>query len=286
MDTKDVVDLIRYDVPPDQVFLDGIDLRNYEITYRRVQGETLEEIGEDFGLTREAIRLIVQKTYGPEIKNVIKAKRAARVEIVAAALEEIKHFILSHKGIRASELFVNFPTLNPEQVREIGSEILKFVNFERESKTYSTVWSDELILEAIREAGTYFFPLGRNDYESLIQSGEVDGPSGALVMLRFGTWAQACAKAGVESHRTNINYTKKWSELEQTDFVVQFLESNLPGSSMANYEEWKEKANPHAPSSQLLRNTFGGWLEVIATALQELRSKWESKNIPIIKENI
>jgi hypothetical protein len=105
-------------------------------------------------------------------------------------------------------------------------------------------------------------------------------------MLRFGTWAQACAKAGVESHRTNINYTKKWSEREQTDFVVQFLESDLPGSSMANYEEWKEKSNPHAPSSQLLRNTFGGWLEVIATALQELRGKWEPKNKVIMKESI
>jgi uncharacterized protein (DUF433 family) len=277
LEKDDVVELIRYEITPDEVFLDGPALRNYEITFRRVHGETLEEIAKDYGLTREAIRQIVQKTYGPGIDLVLSERKIERKKSSQVIHDEVKRYILAHKGIRISEILESFPELEPETIAEFKSDIKKFVDFEREAKSYTEQWSDQQILDAINDAGTYFFPLSRNDYEDLIKTGEITGPSGALIMKRFGTWALACSKAGIESHKTNLTYTKKWSEREQSQFIVEFLESEIEGSSMAFYETWKKKLNPHAPSSQLLRNTFGGWLEVISTGLRLLREVWENE---------
>lgn len=278
LEQEDVVELIRYEITPEEVFLDGPELRNYEITFRRAHGETLEEIAQDYGLTREAIRQIVQKTYGPGFDLVIKERKRERQTSSQIIQDEVTNYILTCKGIRVSELQERFTELKPELIAELKPEIKKYVDFEREAKSYTEQWSDQQILNSIAEAGTYFFPLSRNDYEDLIKTGEIIGPSGALIMKRFGTWAMACSKAGIESHRTNLTYTKKWSEREQSDFIVEFLESEIKGSSMAFYETWKKELNPHAPSSQLLRNTFGGWLEVISTGLRLLREEWDKED--------
>lgn len=273
-----VAELISYGITPEEVFLDGLALRNYEITYRRIHGETLEEIAKDFGLTREAIRQVVQKTYGPGLDLALAQKKAEKKLAAKNSSYEIEEYILNHKGVRVSELLATFTETKPESIAELKPVVKKYVDFEREVKEYAEQWSNESILEALAKAGTYYFPLSRNDYEDLIKAGEIVGPSGALIMKRFGTWAIACSSAGIESHKTNLSYIKKWSEREQEQFVVEFLESPMAGSSMALYNSWKAKLNPHAPSSQLLRNTFGGWLEVISTGLRALREEWDNQN--------
>jgi uncharacterized protein (DUF433 family) len=270
--------VVDFTIPPDEVFLDGIDLRNYEITYRRLSGETLEAIANDYGLTRESIRLIAQKTFGSGIEAEVKARKADRKLPHLNLLDEVRQHIIGHKGISVSELLAQYPTLQSSMVNQIGSAFLKFVNLEKEARVYATNWSDEQIITALAKAGTYHFPLARADYEELLSVGEIQGPSAALIMVRFSTWANACAQAGVEAHKTNVSYTKKWSESEQLAFVVEFLESTFPSSSIGNYEEWKRTANPHSPSSQLLRNTFGSWPNVVASALRTLRSEWTQED--------
>lgn len=266
--------LIDADVKPQDALLELSEIRNYEITYRRVSGETLESIASSYGLTREAVRQITHRTYGQGLEEALRNRKTQAKQTLEEAVGEVERFVMLHKGLTLDELFAWFPAAAGLPLGNLRGSVSKYIDNGLSSKTYAAVWTDEAILQAISRAGTYYFPLARSDYDELVKAGEVNGPSAALVMQRFEYWSRACSLAGVESHNTYLTYSKKWSEAEQLDFVLQFLETDISGSSMAMYEKWKSTANPHAPSSQLLRNTFGGWRHVVHVALARLREAW------------
>ena len=276
--------LIDGGVEPEDSGLAAAELRNYEITFRRVLGETLESIALSHGLTREAVRQITHRTYGAGLEEALENRKTRAKRAFDATVTEISNFVLSHKGLTVDELQSWYPDAQDVPISNLPGSVTKFIDNGLSSKTYAAVWTDEKILHAIAKAGTYFFPLARTDYEELVKAGEVDGPSAALVMQRFEYWSRACSLAGVESHNTYLTYSKKWSETEQLDFVLQFLDTEIPGSSMALYEKWKSDSNPHAPSSQLLRNTFGGWRHVTHVALGRLRESWSSVKTEVVRQ--
>ena len=222
--------LIDSDVKPQDALLEPSELRNYEITYRRVFGETLESIANSHGLTREAVRQITHRTYGEGLEEALKNRKTKAKQTLEDALVEVGRFVMLHKGLTLDELYSWYPAAKDLPIGNLRGSVSKYIDNGLSSKTYAAVWTDEAILQAISRAGTYYFPLARADYEELVKAGEVIGPSAALVMQRFEYWSRACSLAGVESHNTYLTYSKKWSEAEQLDFVLQFLETDISGS--------------------------------------------------------
>lgn len=272
LDQNAATDLIDLGILPEASGFVGIDLRNYEVTFRRSTGETLEAIADDYGLTREAIRQVVKRTYLGEIKNVIQRNKHARRISLEDHLEQVKTFILTHMGCTFEEILDQFPDFEATQIQKLGKPIAKFVLVADTRKPATVTWTDAKIIEALSQAGTYYFPLARSEYDYLIRVGEIEGPSSALIWKRFRTWTIACSTAGVESYSPKMAYSKTWSEDELLEIFTDFFLTRGIGCSIGDYEKWRSDSHPGAPSMQLLRNTFGGWSQLVELTLQSLRT--------------
>jgi hypothetical protein len=229
--------------------------RNRYVVQMREAGHTLQAIGDSLNLTREMIRLIVKANAGPsastvrvnrEFKKQKKARDAFRdlgtadVETLAAHLDE-----------------------KPGRVRQLlGKQAKKLpkgrMNFEK-------IFSDEDLLTILRlSAEKIGGPLTCNAYRKLgIQ------PTVAIFIGRFGTWKNACDKAGVTPGRAmRSNYTRAHSEEDMLAFVASYLADPRTNGSADGYEEWQRKVDG-APSLTLIRQRIGKWNDIKARLVME-----------------
>jgi hypothetical protein len=140
----------------------------------------------------------------------------------------------------------------------------------RAAGTNENRWSDEEVLNAIRDAALYEFPLTTNAYAELLSQGQIKGPSMPRIWQRFGSWTAACEAAGVVAGQTmRTNYQSRWSDDDLLQIVRRYLlDPNAPNSAH-RFDEWKRTAAPDGPSFQTLRNRFGSWTEVKRRALAQ-----------------
>ena len=88
--------------------------------------------------------------------------------------------------------------------------------------------------------------------------------SPALLIRRFGSWNEACARAGVATNKTRST-SRRWSDEAVVAIVATYL--GAPGStgSFVDYSEWA-RGQADAPSGATLRQRFPSWSEVKARA--------------------
>lgn len=86
-----------------------------------------------------------------------------------------------------------------------------------------------------------------------------DAASPALVIRRFGSWTQACARADVATNTTRST-SRRWSDDEVVAIVATYLGSPGSTGTFADYSAWA-KAQEDAPSGATLRQRFP-WAEV------------------------
>lgn len=246
--------------------------RDFSIIQMRVQGNTLDKIGQVHSLTRERIRQILAK-FSPYLNSLTDLihdeKDISRQEKLSESvikLFEDKGAI--YKDELTSTLNMNFE----DSYRMLPKHYRKFIiDVTRESKITSR-WNREIALEVLKKAGTYYFPLKISDYDHLLEIGEIDGPSIAKIGILFDSWGEACRMAGVEpAPALRHEYSKTWSDIELISFVVRYLSNeNTPGS-FDGYRAWRELQLDHVPSEALLRNTFESWTNTKRQALEVIR---------------
>lgn len=118
-------------------------------------------------------------------------------------------------------------------------------------------FTDQQILHAIRAAADICGqPLSHTRYDGV--SHEVQGPSSARIVQRFGTWRKACAAAGVESGVPARDYTPRWDAVSVPAAVAEYLAAEGSTGSYAGYEVWA-RASTDRPSGATVRNVMGGW---------------------------
>jgi len=241
---------------------------------RRWRGETLDEIGTAFGVTRERVRQLMKKYGGPsssEIRDVQLARTASEEEARRNAIgREIRgalskggpataEDVASETGIAATDVWKFWPAdLLHLRLWGFGS--------------HESRWSDEEILDAIRQAAVYEFPLTANAYSDLLSVGQVEGPSLPRIGQRFGSWSAACEAAGVVPGQTmRTHYESQWSDSDILTIVRRYLEDPAVPNSIQGYDAWRRTNAPDGPSGQTIRNRFRTWTEVkrIALSYQE-----------------
>ncbi|WP_435770843.1 homing endonuclease associated repeat-containing protein [Nocardioides sp. SYSU DS0651] len=120
-------------------------------------------------------------------------------------------------------------------------------------------FSDEQLLRHLRSAAAELGePLPASAYDAW-QRGR-DAASPALLIRRFGSWNEACAKAGVGTNKTRST-SRRWSDDDVIAVVASYL--SRPGSTgtFADYSAWaREQAG--APSGATLRQRYPSWTEV------------------------
>lgn len=239
---------------------------------RRWRGDTLDEIGVAHGVTRERIRQLLKKYGGPTSEQV----RDRRVAILSAAERDRETAIATdvRRALRGCG-----PMTVAEVVEATGHDVDDVSRFWprelshlllRPAGTNENRWSDEEVLDAIREAALYEFPLTTNAYSELLSQGQIKGASMPRIWQRYGSWTAACEAAGVVTGQAmRTNYQSRWTDDDLLQIVRRYLLDPSAPNSAHRFDEWKRAAVPDGPSFQTLRNRFGSWTELKRRALAQ-----------------
>ena len=229
--------------------------RNRYVVQMREAGHTLQAIGDSLNLTREMIRLIVKANAGPSASTVRVNREAKKQKQALDAFRDL--------GTADVETLAAHLDEKPGRVRQLlGKQAKKLpkgrMNFEK-------IFSDEDLLTILRlSAEKIGGPLTCNAYRKL----EIQ-PTVAIFIGRFGTWKNACDKAGVTPGRAmRSNYTRAHSEEDMLAFVASYLADPRTNGSADGYEEWQRKVDG-APSLTLIRQRIGKWNDIKARLVME-----------------
>lgn len=249
----------------------------------RIKGRTLQEIGDKLGVTRERARQLIQlgSSYLDEEnrERVLQAKKIIREAVgreekssVERVTQALGVFICMHPGVSSKELETNLQ-LSQSEIRHLApKELRKFISGSAEKNVKEVSrWTDSQLLESIKIAGTFHYPLSTPQYNELVRIGEVSGPSSQLIAKRFGTWKNACRDAGVEPTQMGKHeYAHKWSSAELVDFMVEYLLDPNSSGSFGDYEHWRDVQIRAVPSSAHMRHEMHSWRAAQNLALAKI----------------
>jgi predicted transcriptional regulator len=232
-----------------------MDERNRYVVKMREAGHTLQEIGDTLNLTREMIRLIVKANAGPSAGTVRENREANKQ----------KETLNAFKELRTSDVESLAAHLNqrPQRVRQLLGKKAKTLPKGRMS--VEKVFSDEDLLSILQSADEQVDgALTTSKYKKLkIQ------PTIAVFLSRFGTWNQACEKAGVEHGVTpRISYTRAHSEEDMLAFIASYLADPRTNGSAVGYDIWQREVKG-APSLTLIRQRIGKWNDIKSRLVKE-----------------
>ncbi len=131
---------------------------------------------------------------------------------------------------------------------------------------------DEVLFDLLRAAAEVNGNDGKlsgNKYEAVADTQRFrNWPTRQTFALRFGSWNEACAKAGLSPHKPwRSNYVRKHTEETCWEWVDRFLSSGH-GHTFAHLDEWLRE-QPGSPSSATVRIRLGKWKDV--------RDEWEQR---------
>jgi predicted transcriptional regulator len=214
---------------------------------------TLQKIADEIGLTREAVRLIINKRNGPSAKEVEVIKRKK-------LKNEIRQEMRKKQNPTASSVAESLG-ISTERVRKtLGREKKELILRNSVSRQR---YSDEKLLEILRISQKEVDgPLSANAYSKLGL-----GPTVAVYYSRFGSWTKACEKAGVLAGKKVRKYERKHSDEDMLDFVRSYLADPRTNGSADGYDKW-QKSIEDAPSLALIRQRLGFWNDVKMAALK------------------
>ena len=251
-------------------------LRNIKILDSRKKGFTLAEIGEQFSISRERVRQIIYKCVGKELDFYLNNRKTEKQSLLEENQNEkinsIVDYVKSNKGVMLTKLLNEFEIELDFYQKFIPKNVAKFVLTKHEiGKGPTKVWSNEDIVESLKKAGTYFFPLSHGDYEKLVDMGEIKGPSVPLIYKRFGSWTNACYEAGIETNKpVRSEYVLDYSDEEILNFLMRYFNEEQTIGSIEDFEKWRVAQNSKVPSIGLIRNRIGNWGVVKEIVLKKI----------------
>ena len=252
--------------------------RNHEMVERRRRGQTLEEIGQHFGLTRERVRQII-KEIDPtlvarevgKIKRKIRAdevydiKNKIRKQIYGQEWDSLSHLTVGEISIKLkiSEAAIKDALSKTRLAILDGNEVRDNANLQQ--------FTDAQIKKALRDASSFGTPVTAKKYAALLKSGKIQGPSVPRLHQRFGGWIAACEFAKVQPGQALRSYSREWSNKKLFEILVEFLlDPKAESDTYASFDKWLRTKNGY-PSAQTVRNNLGDWRVIKADALRRAR---------------
>lgn len=242
--------------------------RNEAILEMRMKGKTLEEIGLSFDLTRERVRQIISK-FGPDIDipSVTELRRKEKDDALKGTAIEISANWNLYRNYDFAKLAREYG-LSVAEIRRLVTKVQHAYLSANEETKIEKLWTSNDCIQVLKLAATYAFPLTVLEYRRLIEDNSIIGPTLPIFISRFGSWADACAAAGVETGASLREYDSTWSDSDLIRVVRQFLwESRDVSWSIQSYDLWRARQESQVPSVGLLRIRLGTWSEIRVIAL-------------------
>lgn len=251
--------------------------RDREIIELAQSGFTLRQLSAKFGVSSERIRKILKQTSALSTREIRKQKNAKIGELKTETSQNLSRWVKSHMGCTMVELSLGTKIAKSQcsayLPRNAKHLVFKPGDSAKSNSGIVQKWTDNQILECIRNASSISSPLSYKTYERNIKSQGIDGPSAVRILQRFKTWNSACETAGVTpGHVVRDNYLRNWSDEEMIFWLATFMRQADTASYDA-YNQWSRN-NAGAPGAQTIRNTLGPWSKCKELALLSLRKEW------------
>jgi Sigma-70, region 4 len=234
---------------------------------RRAEGRTLQEIGDEFGVTRERVRQILKRVGAPSAADVRRARAESTLAEDKRLAARIDRDVRTHPGSTWEEVALRLD-IEPGLIRRLASDVARALVVGAKVPTPDLEAQRAGAVEALQAAATYEFPLTIRAYAELVRAGEIEGSSVPWLYRLFGNWTAACHAAGVECGRTRADYSSKWTDDDIVDFVANYLHSPGARGTFADYGRWQHSEEVDAPSTATLRVRFGSWTRLKLRALR------------------
>lgn len=241
-----------------------------------LEGKTLEEIGNQVGLSRERVRQLIVRG-GFSVKQLGEKRKQAAAAEVSQAQDTVAAWIESHKGCTLEEIeaATGYPA---DRIRKLLTARLRNLILRETDESEQEVsalrkWSEAQTIFALQQAARRVTPLTREAYDRLIKNGAVIGPVASGIVHKFDSWVAACEAAGVQPGESlRDNYQRDFSFGDFEAALVQFI-SESDTLSVDAYDRW-ESQKEGLPSSVLIRVRYGTWRIAWNNILQTLRLDW------------
>lgn len=258
----------------------GMQDRTEQMRSQRKQGLTLDQIGKNFGVSRERVRQILEPF--PELK--VLAMEVRCEQRVKTHEEKVWQVLTSSPSIDAAfenahnnaDVIVQFPNLDPAILQHYLID--RFRSSPKIQGNHEVKITNDEILSSIRSAAKSNASLSKGEYERW-RSTNKDAPAWATIVQRFGKWNDAVNAAGLTVINGRKEYSKKWTDEAVIKVLHRFLshqESTNGSLRLVRFREWLEKQpQDSVPSLSLVRQHIrkrsSNWAETISTLSQNER---------------
>lgn len=239
--------------------------RDSDIYYSYLEGQTLAEIGERHGITRERVRQLLEKQ-GVNRRSTTESATVRNRAIRSQNTEEIKS-VYRQYGNLADTVKACKGKVPASIVKEVVSEMPESERAKyRNRPTKTRTFDDESMRSALaKAAGSGVVTISA--YREWRDTPEGAGsPSVPLLIMRYGSWKQARAAAGLDSSSAS-GRGKTFTDTEILVAVRRFVDAceaagNYPSAN--NYDRWAKTVGGLPTLSTVRQRTNSTWLDVVA----------------------
>jgi DNA-binding CsgD family transcriptional regulator len=239
--------------------------RDREMFALRASGWTLREIGERYGISRQRVDEIVRDRGGPELPEVIAARRAREAEVIDARAREIRQWWRAGLSVAAIAEKLDLPAA---RVHKAIDGVLSPIDRAHRNRsivmrTRTPRYSEEELLAGVRGVAER---IGRTptqeEYRALAQ--ELELASILTLAKRFGGWHAAVVAAGLTPlpHGRGRGSRRTWDQ----DACWRALErvSDQLGNP-PRFQSYVTISTGRAdlPSGPTVRNQLGRWIDIV-----------------------
>lgn len=230
-------------------------------------GATLDEVGRQFGVTRERIRQIFRE-HGFPTRSVGESQQLKRQQQLSADPELICRTYLDCKDLAEVARRLELPR---SLVREVVDSELTAADRRKDRNTRKKYSDDELI-DFLRAASQDLGGvLSGAAYDEFARSRRTaDGrpwPTRQTHILRYGTWRKAVTAAGLSANPSSpIAGQTLFDDNQCIDALRAAARSIGRAPTADEYEEFARLSGGAFPSQATVRNRLGRWYQALRRA--------------------
>lgn len=235
-------------------------------------GATLEQVGEQFGLTRERVRQIL-KAQGYPVRSVKETAALHRAGEYSMA-EEIVSLYREIEDPRevANRLGVTHTTVQEVLRSEAVTNPLPASTRRRKFGSTQKRYTDAELIDCIQTASKKLGGvLTTSAYSDFIKGRSLsDGrpwPSHQCMFLRFGSWRATLERAGLRANPASAIAGQRLFEDRHCIDAIRHVAREVGHSPTAAEYDLRARASYGGlPSLPTVRNRLGGWLNALRAA--------------------
>jgi transcriptional regulator with XRE-family HTH domain len=231
----------------------------------RAAGWTLRQIGERFGISRQRVDEIVRDRGGPELPDVIAARRAREAQVMQERSEEIRQWWRDGSSIATIAERLSLPAARVQ--RSIDTVLTPMDRAHRNRsivmRTRAPRYTDDQLLDGIRGVAAR---IGRTptQEEYRAHAHELELASILTLGKRFGGWQASVVAAGLEPlpHGRGRGSRRIW-DAEACWHALERVADQLGNPPRFQSYVVLSTGRPDLPSGPTVRNQHGRWIDIV-----------------------